>query len=145
MGGAGGEIVDTEGRVLGAHDGYYHFTIGQRRGLQSGGFPERSYVLDIDPATRRVTIGPGSLLERVELVAEKVHWISGSPPAGPVEVAARVRSRQSEVAATVQPLSEGESRVTFSAPLRAIAPGQAVVFYQDDLCLGGGWIVPGSG
>jgi tRNA-uridine 2-sulfurtransferase len=139
-GDAAGEIVDVEGHVVGTHDGYYNFTIGQRRGLQLGGSEERTYVVDVNPFTRRVTIGPASALERSELVAERVHWISGQPPAGPVEVQARVRSRMADVAATVTPLGEGRAQVSFAHTLRAVAPGQAVVFYQDDLCLGGGWI-----
>lgn len=139
-GAAGGEIMDVSGRVVGRHEGYYNFTIGQRRGLQIGGLPERIYVLDVDPATRRVTVGPGELLERNQLTAERVHWISGQSPRGPVHVTARVRSRQNEIAALVTPLEGNRAQVEFSAPLRAVAPGQAVVFYRDDLCLGGGWI-----
>jgi tRNA-specific 2-thiouridylase len=139
-GSAAGEIVDTEGNVLGTHDGYYHFTIGQRRGLQIGGSPERSYVVDVNPFTRRVTVGPSSALERWELIAERVHWISGSAPAGPVDVQARVRSRMPDAGATVFPTPDGRARVVFAQKLRGVAPGQAVVFYQDDLCLGGGWI-----
>jgi tRNA-uridine 2-sulfurtransferase len=138
--GAGGEIVDLEGNVVGHHEGYYNFTIGQRRGLELGGFSERTYVVDIDPRARRVVIGPGSALDRTELLARRIHWISGEPPAGPIEVSARVRSRQSDVAATVTPIDGDTASVTFAAPLRAVAPGQAVVFYHDDLCLGGGWI-----
>ncbi|MCU1230764.1 MAG: tRNA (5-methylaminomethyl-2-thiouridylate)-methyltransferase [Acidobacteria bacterium] len=135
-----GEIVDVEGNVVGHHDGYYHFTIGQRRGLQVGGTPDRTYVVDVNPFTKRVTIGPGSVLERSELVAERVHWISGEPPTSSVEVQARVRSRSADVAATVTPIGDGRARVSFAQTLRAIAPGQAVVFYDNDLCLGGGWI-----
>ena len=135
-----GDIVDTDGNVVGRHDGYYNFTIGQRRGLQIGGTADRTYVLDVNPFTKRVTVGPGSSLEKSELIAEKVHWISGDAPREPIEVAARVRSRQADVAATVTPLDGNRARVTFANELRAIAPGQAVVFYQDDLCLGGGWI-----
>ena len=135
-----GEIVDAGGNVIGSHDGYYHFTIGQRRGLQIGGTAERTYVLDVNPFTKRVTVGAGSALEKGELIAERVHWISGATPDAPVEVAARVRSRQADVAATVTPLDGDRARVTFAHKLRAIAPGQAVVFYEDDLCLGGGWI-----
>jgi tRNA-specific 2-thiouridylase len=74
------------------------------------------------------------------LIAERVHWIAGKPPVGPIEVQARVRSRMADVAATVTPLEGDRARVTFAHKLRAVAPGQAVVFYQDDLCLGGGWI-----
>jgi tRNA-uridine 2-sulfurtransferase len=137
---AGGEIVDLDGNVLGHHEGYYNFTIGQRRGLQAGGFSQRTYVVDIDPKSHRVVVGPIEQLQRSELIAARIHWISGSPPAGPVEVSARVRSRQIEVAAKVEPLEGGTARVTFAAPQRSIAPGQAVVFYDGDLCLGGGWI-----
>jgi len=137
---AAGEIVDVEGNVLGTHDGYYHFTIGQRRGLQLGGSSERTYVLDVNPFTRRVVIGPASALERDELLAQRVHWIAGEPPSGPIEVQARVRSRMADVAATVTPMDGDRARVTFVHKLRAVAPGQAVVFYQDSLCLGGGWI-----
>ncbi len=135
-----GEIVDAGGNVVGRHDGYYHFTIGQRRGLQIGGTAERTYVIDVNPFTKRVTVGPASALEKSELIAERVHWISGEAPEGPIEVAARVRSRQADVAATVTPLDGDRARVTFAHKLRAIAPGQAVVFYDRDLCLGGGWI-----
>jgi tRNA-specific 2-thiouridylase len=141
----GGEIVDLEGRILGRHEAYYKFTIGQRRGLDVGGLPERSYVVDIDPLTRRVVIGPADALERTELVAERVHWISGEVPDGPVHVSARVRSRQTDISATVEMLDGGRAKVSFSAPLRAIAPGQAVVFYDGDLCLGGGWITRAEG
>jgi tRNA-specific 2-thiouridylase len=135
-----GEIVDMEGNVVGHHDGYYHFTIGQRRGLQIGGSADRTYVVDVNPFTKRVTIGPATALEKDELIAERVHWISGEAPEGAIELHARVRSRMADVAATVTPLEDGRARVTFSQKLRAVAPGQAVVFYQDDLCLGGGWI-----
>lgn len=135
-----GEIVDVDGNVVGTHDGYYHFTIGQRRGLQIGGTPERTYVIDVNPFTKRVTIGSGALLEKSDLFASKVHWISGSVPAGPIEVQARVRSRMPDVAATVTPIDGDRARVSFAHKLRGVAPGQAVVFYQGDLCLGGGWI-----
>ena len=135
-----GEIVDTAGNVVGQHDGYYQFTIGQRRGLQIGGSPERTYVVDVNPFTKRVTVGPGSALEKSELIAERVHWISGQTPSAPVEVAARVRSRMADVAATITPLDADRARITFAHKVRGVAPGQAVVFYQNDLCLGGGWI-----
>ena len=138
-----GEVVDVEGNVVGRHDGYYHFTIGQRRGLQIGGAPDRTYVIDVNPFTKRVTVGPAFALERDELIAEKVHWISGQPPAGPIEVQARVRSRAADVAATVTPLDSGRARFAFAQKLRAVAPGQAVVMYDGDVCLGGGWIVRG--
>src|SRR6266568_9463037 len=99
-----GEIVDIEGNVVGQHDGYYQFTIGQRRGLQAGGNSERTYVINVNAFTKRVTIGPASALERSELVAERIHWIRGDAPSGPIEIQARVRSRAADVAATVTPV-----------------------------------------
>jgi tRNA-uridine 2-sulfurtransferase len=135
-----GEIVDIDGNVVGTHEGYYHFTIGQRRGLDLGGSAARTYVLDVNPFTKRVTIGPGNALERDELIAQRVHWIAGAPPSGPVQVQARVRSRMADVEATVTSLDGNRARVAFAQKLRGVAPGQAVVFYQNDLCLGGGWI-----
>jgi tRNA-specific 2-thiouridylase len=140
---AAGEIVDTEGKLVGQHDGYYQFTIGQRRGLQIGGSAERTYVLDVNPATRRVVVGPSSALERSELTAERVHWISGAAPPEPIEVQARVRSRAADTAATVTSLGSERAVVQFAQKLRAVAPGQAVVFYDGDHCLGGGWIARG--
>jgi tRNA-specific 2-thiouridylase len=137
---AAGEIVDVDGHVVGQHDGYYQFTIGQRRGIQIGGNSERSYVIDVNAFTKRVTIGPATALERSELIAERVHWISGNAPQGSLEVQARVRSRAADIAATVAPLDGHRARVKFAQKLRAVAPGQAVVFYAGDLCLGGGWI-----
>jgi tRNA-specific 2-thiouridylase len=113
-----GEIVDVDGNVVGQHDGYYHFTIGQRRGIDIGGTAERMYVVDVNPFTKRVTIGPASALERDELIAERVHWIGGAP-SGPVEVQARVRSRMPDVAATITPLDGGRARVVFAQKLRA--------------------------
>jgi tRNA-specific 2-thiouridylase len=135
-----GEIVDVDGNVIAQHDGYYAFTIGQRRGLAIGGSAERTYVVDVNPFTKRVVVGPASALEKDELIAERVHWIEGTPPNGAIEVQARVRSRMADVAATVTPLEGDRARVVFAQKLRAVAPGQAVVFYQNDLCLGGGWI-----
>jgi len=137
---AAGEIVDVDGNVVGHHDGYYQFTIGQRRGLQAGGNSERTYVIDVNAFTKRVTIGPASALERSELIAERVHWISGAAPSNAIEVQARVRSRAADVRATITPMDGNRARVQFSQKLRAVAPGQAVVFYDRDLCLGGGWI-----
>ena len=102
-------------------------------------------MIDVNPFTKRVTIGPVSALEKSELIAERVHWISGRSPDGAVEVQARVRSRMPDVAATVIPLEGGRARVTFAQKLLAVAPGQAVVFYDGDLCLGGGWIMKGEG
>src|SRR5258708_9823052 len=85
-----GEIVDMDGNVIGSHDGYYYFTVGQRRGIAIGGSAARTYVVDVNPLTRRVTIGPASALEKTQLIAERVHWISVQPPGRPIAVQARV-------------------------------------------------------
>jgi tRNA-specific 2-thiouridylase len=133
-----GEVVDPDGRVLGAHAGAHRFTIGQRRGLGvSTG--ERSYVVDVDHAANRVVVGPGELLARRGLIAERVTWVARAPN-GPVEAEVKVRSQGEAVAAVVEPLAGDAAGVTFRAPQRAIAPGQSAVFYAGDEVLGGGAI-----
>jgi len=133
-----GETVDPEGRVLGTHDGTYRYTIGQRRGLGvSTG--DRSYVLELDRARNRVVVGPGELLARRGLIAERVSWVAGGPPQGPFESDVRIRYKGDEVDAVVDPRGD-EAVVEFKSPQRAIAPGQSVVFYSGDEVLGGGRI-----
>jgi tRNA-specific 2-thiouridylase len=135
-----GVVTDPSGRVLAGHDGTFRFTIGQRRGLGvSTG--ERTYVLDTDPVHSRVVVGPGELLSRRGLVADRVGWVAGEPPAeGPFECEVRVRYRGNEVPAVADTLSDGSVRIEFRRPERAIAPGQSVVFYRGDEVLGGGRI-----
>jgi tRNA-uridine 2-sulfurtransferase len=138
----GGRIEDEAGRVLGAHDGTFRFTIGQRRGLGvSTG--ERRYVLELDPAANRVVVGPGELLARPALTAERVSWVAGEPPEGgrPFEAQVRIRYNGDEVPAVVDP-SRGPDAVVveFRIPQRAIAPGQSIVFYLGEELLGGGRI-----
>jgi tRNA-specific 2-thiouridylase len=88
-----GEVVDTDGRVLASHPGTAAFTVGQRRGLGVAG-PEPSYVLEIDAAANRVVVGPGELLARAGVLADRVTWIAGGPPSdGPFEAEARLRYR----------------------------------------------------
>ena len=135
-----GEIVDAAGNVLGAHDGTYGFTIGQRRGLGvSTG--TRNYVVDLEPMTNRVMVGPGELLARRGLVADRAHWVAGGPPAdGPFEAEARIRYRGDDVPAVVEPAGD-RVRVEFRSPVRAVAPGQSVVFSRGDEVLGGARIL----
>lgn len=135
-----GEVVDPEGRVLGGHRGTFRFTIGQRRGLGvSTG--ERSYVLDVDARTNRVVVGPGELLERRGLVADRVHWVAGRPPAdGPFEAEMRLRYRGDDVPAVIE-TDDDRIRVEFRAPQRGVAPGQSVVAYRGDELIGGGRIL----
>ena len=134
-----GSIRDGEGRVLGRHDGVHRFTIGQRKGLGlATGIP--LYVVGIDADEASVTVGPREALERDTLTASRVNWMSGDTPASPIRAAARIRYRHREAPATIAPLGDGRASVTFDAPQSAITPGQAVVFYDGDVVLGGGWI-----
>src|SRR4051794_20618240 len=135
----GGVIKDREGRELGRHDGIHRFTIGQRKGLGlSTGIP--LYVVDIDAGNAAVTVGSRAALERATLPASRVNWISGDAPAGAIRAHARIRYRHTEAPATITPLDGNRASVAFDAPQTAITPGQAVVFYEGDVCLGGGWI-----
>ena len=134
-----GAIRDGEGRVLGRHDGVHRFTIGQRKGLGlATGIP--LYVVGIDADEASVTVGPREALERDTLTASRVNWMSGETPASPIRAAARIRYRHREALATIAPLGDGRVSVTFDDPQSAITPGQAVVFYDGDVVLGGGWI-----
>jgi tRNA-specific 2-thiouridylase len=135
-----GEVVDTDGRVLASHPGTAAFTVGQRRGLGVAG-PEPSYVLEIDAAARRVVVGPGELLARARVLADRVTWIAGEPPSnGPFEAEVRLRYRGDDVPAVVEPLGD-RVRVELRTPQRGIAPGQSAVLYRGDELIGGGRIV----
>ncbi|HZP89587.1 MAG TPA: tRNA 2-thiouridine(34) synthase MnmA [Actinomycetota bacterium] len=135
-----GDVVGVDGRVLGRHRGAFRFTIGQRRGLGvSTG--ERTYVVDVDPSANRVVVGPGELLDRSGLEADRVRWVAGRPPAeGPFGAEVRIRYRGEAVPSVLN--TEGELlRVRFSRPQRGVAPGQSVVVYRGDEVLGGGRIL----
>ena len=134
-----GEIVDTAGRVIGEHDGTHRYTVGQRRGLGLSS-PEPLYVVQIQSAKRRVVAGTAGDLLADSLVARDCNWIAIAEPTGPVECAARVRYRAADAPAVVEPIGDGIFRVAFREPQRAISPGQAVVFYDGDDVIGGGWI-----
>ena len=134
-----GEIVNREGRVLGWHDGIEFYTIGQRKGLGIS-TPKPVYVLELDPVLNRVVVGDDTDLDRSELTVERCNWIPYDEPPGPVEVSAKIRYNHPGTPATVTPLPGGRASVRLHVPQRAITPGQACVFYQDDLVVGGGWI-----
>ncbi|WP_279341107.1 tRNA 2-thiouridine(34) synthase MnmA [Geothrix mesophila] len=133
-----GNIRHLDGRVLGRHHGYWRHTVGQRRGLRVA-FAEPLYVVRIEPATNTVWVGGESELFSRALVAHELSWVDAPPP-GPLVCQARIRSRAPEADALVIPLPDGRMKVVFDEPQRAIAPGQAVVFYRDGDVLGGGWI-----
>lgn len=133
-----GDIRHVDGRHLGRHRGYWRYTVGQRRGLGVA-FPEPLYVIRVDPATNTVWVGGEADLMGAELIARELSWV-GTPPAAPLACEAKVRSRSPAAEALVIPLGDGRAKVAFAAPQRALAPGQAVVFYREDEVLGGGWI-----
>ncbi len=134
-----GEIVDTRGNVLGRHEGLAMFTIGQRKGLGiATGQP--MYVVGLDTAQNRVVVGSAAELGKCELVSGSMNWIAGEPPQGETRVTAKIRYRATEAAASVTPLDGARVRVVLHQPLRDITPGQAVVLYDGEVCLGGGII-----
>ena len=134
-----GEIVDQSGTVLGEHSGVHHFTVGQRKGLGlSAGKP--LYVLKLVPSAQQVVVGNREALGERELEAERVNWISGHAPEGPIRVTGRIRHRHQDAPGTVEATGDTTARLQFDEPQIAITPGQAVVFYQGDEVVGGGWI-----
>ncbi len=135
-----GDVVDTDGRVLAHHTGAARFTVGQRRGLGVSG-PEPSYVLEIDAPANRVVVGPGELLARRGLIADRVSWVVGEPPSGgPFEGEVKIRYRGEDVPSVIEPLDH-RIRVEFRTAQRAVAPGQSVAIYRGDELLGGGRIL----
>ena len=133
-----GEIVDAEGRVLGRHRGIHHYTVGQRRGLGIAA-AERLYVTALDAERNRVVVGGERELEVPVARIEQVHWIAGAPPACGTRAQVKIRHQHAAAPARLEPRGDA-ALVRFDAPVRAVAPGQAAVFYQDDVVLGGGWI-----
>ncbi len=134
-----GKIVDTRGNVLGYHEGLAMYTVGQRKGLGiATGQP--MFVVGLDVVQNRVVVGGASELGKRELLAGGMHWIAGEPPQGEIRVTAKIRYRAMETAAAAIPLDGARARVVFNQPLRDITPGQAVVLYDGDVCLGGGII-----
>ncbi len=133
-----GDIVDTRGKVLGRHRGSALYTVGQRQGLGLAS-NERLYVLRIDASANRLVIGTEDELSGDMLFASELSWVSGEALREPISVTAKVRYKSPEAAAKLRPI-DGMAEVQFQQPQRAIAPGQAVVFYQGEAVLGGGII-----
>jgi len=134
-----GAIVAESGEQIGTHAGVHRFTIGQRKGLGVSG-PMPLYVLRIDADTGDVTVGPRSSLERTTLTASGVNWIAVEEPAGWLPVTAQIRYRHAPASARVRAIAGGRAELAFDTPQSAITPGQAVVFYERDVVVGGGWI-----
>lgn len=134
-----GEIVTSDGRVVGTHAGIESFTIGQRKGLGIA-LGEPQFVVQIEGAQRRVVIGPKSALQRETLVAERMNWLV-DPPTGPLQLAAQIRYNSEAVPCTVMPREHAhEVDVHFDAPALGGAPGQLCLLYDGSRVIGGGWI-----
>jgi len=134
-----GEIVDLHGHVLGHHDGIEFYTIGQRKGLGIT-TPKPVYVVELDAESNRVVVGDETALDRDEFIVDRCNWIPFDEPPEQIEVTAKIRYNHPGTAATVLPIDLNRAKVKLHTPQRAITPGQAAVFYQDDLVVGGGWI-----
>jgi tRNA-specific 2-thiouridylase len=144
-----GELVASTGEVLGQHEGISNFTVGQRKGLKVSS-PSPLYVLNIDPASHRVTVGADAELATTTLRANRLNWISISDLTAPMRVKAKIRHRHEPAWATLEPVSGAETNsvvactevlATFDEPQRAVTPGQSAVFYDGDEVVGGGWII----
>jgi tRNA-specific 2-thiouridylase len=133
-----GDIVDTQGKKLGQHQGIAFYTIGQRHGLGlASGQP--LYVIRIEPESNRVVLGPEKELYSQKLAAQKLNWISGKAPREPITTQAKIRYKSKEAEAIIFPRDDS-MEVHFTQPQKAVTPGQAIVFYNVDEVLGGGII-----
>jgi tRNA-specific 2-thiouridylase len=135
-----GEIVNRQGRVLGYHEGIEFYTIGQRKGLGIS-TSKPVYVIELDAARNCVVVGDDTDLDRAEFRVRNCNWIPFDQPPEEMIVSAKIRYNHPGVPATVRAGAGGEAKVSLHAPQRAITPGQACVFYDGDLVVGGGWIV----
>ena len=138
-----GPIVDAEGREIGRHDGAARFTVGQRRGLGIAA-PHPLYVLAVDAARNTVVAGPEAALFKARFRVEGLNWIAVQELREPIAARVKIRSRHDEAPARILPEADGSVTVEFETPQRAVTPGQAAVFYDGDVVLGGG-IIEGSG
>jgi tRNA-specific 2-thiouridylase len=134
---SGGEVI-RGGEVVGSHKGFPFYTVGQRKGI--GAFGSKMYVTSIDSANNRVTIGSAEQLDHRELIASGVNWSGTKRPATGTKVTAKVRYKDNDTPATIHPLEDGNMRVVFDDPKRAITPGQSIVLYDGDDLIGGGVI-----
>ena len=134
-----GDIIDVNGKVLGKHKGIWNYTIGQRKGVGVSS-TEPLYVLELRKDTNEVVIGPADKTFKKSLVAVNLNWIGIDSLTKEISVSAKIRSTQQPVSASVMPDSNDSVRVIFDDPQKSIAIGQSVVFYEDDLVLGGGVI-----
>lgn len=134
-----GEIVDVDGNAIGSHTGIHRYTIGQRRGLGlSHELP--LYVVKIERARNQIVVGTAEDLGSAEFTARDVNWVALDTPSEHVRAEVKIRYRHDPAPATIDTMLNGQARIAFDEPQRAITPGQAAIFYRGDEVLGGGWI-----
>jgi len=134
-----GLIVRRDGTAVGTHRGIANYTVGQRRGLGIAA-PQPLYVLELDPARNLVIVGTAEETLQNTLVCRGLNWVAIDEPTAPLTALAQIRYRSQPAPADIAPAADGACQVRFHQAQRAITPGQAVVFYRDDVVLGGGWI-----
>ncbi len=135
-----GEIVSTAGETVGAHGGIHRYTIGQRRGLGIAN-EKPLYVVQIERAKNQIIVGEADELESTEFIAQGVNWVAFDEPNEPVRADVKVRYRHDPAPATIYALPDRRAHIVFDESQRAITPGQATIFYNDEEVVGGGWIV----
>lgn len=135
-----GDFVSPDGRVIGRHRGILRYTVGQRRGLGISA-PTRLFVLEKNADTNTVMVGTEEQLKCREFLVSDLNWISIAPPERAVRAHVRTRYHGVETPATITPLPDGTARIELDTPQRAVSPGQAAVFYDGDLVVGGGTIL----
>ncbi|MCA2980155.1 MAG: tRNA 2-thiouridine(34) synthase MnmA [Myxococcaceae bacterium] len=136
----GGEVVSTNGEVLGTHEGVHRFTVGQRRGLNVPAQGAPRYVQRIEADTRRVVVGPADVIARERFNLLRPKWVDGAAPTGR-KLQVRIRHRHLGTRGQVVVNGDGHVEVQLDEPAKAVTPGQAAVFYDGDVVVGGGWIL----
>lgn len=134
-----GNFIDRDGKVLGTHQGHMQYTIGQRKGIGLS-FDRPKYVISIDAQKNTVTLGDETELYRSEMTVGDLNWIAIEKPVEPIKVQVKIRYSQFGVSAIIKPVDDQSVKVIFEQPQRAVTPGQAAVFYQGDMVIGGGRI-----
>lgn len=135
-----GDIVNTEGKVLGQHDGIHHYTIGQRKGLGVAASAPL-YVIGLDTVNNRVIVGDRTKATQPECTVERVNWVSIAEPSSPIRAEVQIRYRSAPIPVTIVPLDKSRVRVVFDEPQFSVTPGQAAVWYEGEKVLGGGIIM----
>jgi tRNA-uridine 2-sulfurtransferase len=136
-----GDIIDPTGKVLGQHEGIHHYTIGQRKGIGIAA-AHPLYVIAIDAAKNQVVVGDRAYAQNPDCTVRQINWVSIAPPTTPIHAEVQIRYRSPAVGATIIPLADQRAKIVFDEPQFSVTPGQAAVWYQGEILLGGGLIEP---